>query len=503
MKKTFKFLSILLFLLLVLAFAATEVFAEGSAEENPTIQFWFPGNTPRELDAVLEEVNAAIAEPVGAEVRFSFVPWGDYHNKLRALVAAGEEYECHFDGDWGAIPTMAPQGAFLAIEEMLPEYAPNIWKTVDADAWEASKYAGHIIGIPWRWPKSERRSCQIRYDLYKKYGLPEFNTVTEGDVFTLEDYEKFLDAIAKNEPGMIPVAPTMQWMSPFSYIGDMQALNEQWNIVYDWDDPAVTLKDLEKTDFYKQMVRRFRRWYQNGYFEQDVMGQKEDFKDLMIAGKAASIVHIFDSENEITMQVKPNHPSWEVKAHLLRVDKVANLSPPMNNILLFNRNGKNPELAVKFWEWMHLNQENYDLVMYGIEGKHWEEGPNGAVKIPEPYTMADSPYYGWHGRWCAYWPEYERPTVGQIPNWMDRVVKATYINDKIPPHVGFFPDLSAVKNEISQRYSLKENVGRTIELGVVDPDEAYDDYIKKQEAAGIDKILAELQKQMAAWLTTK
>jgi len=503
MKRPLKIVSVLLLSLLALGLVCTQTFASGDTEELPTIRFWFPGNTPRELDAVLAEINSHIAEPVGAKVQFNFVPWGDYHNKLRALVAAGEDYDAHFDGDWGAIPTMAPQGAFLAIEDMLPELAPNIWKTVDQAAWEGSKYGGHIIGIPWRWPKSERRSIQIRYDLYKKYGLPEFNTVTEGDVFTLDDYEKFLDAVAKNEPGMIPVAPTLQWMSPFSYVGDMQALNEQWNIVYDLDDPKIKLKDLELTDFYKQMIQRFRRWYLNGYFEQDVMGQKEDYKDLMIAGKAASIVHVFDSENEITMQVKPNHPDWEVKAHLLRVDKVGPLSPPMNNILLFNRNAKNPELAIKFWEWMHLNQENYDLVMYGIEGEHWSADANGAVIIPEPYSMADSPYYGWHGRWCAYWPEYERPTVGEIPGWMDRVVKATYINDQIPPHVGFFPELSAVKNEIAQRYSLKENIGRAIELGVMDPDEAYDDYIEKQGDAGRDKILAELQAQLDKWLAAK
>jgi putative aldouronate transport system substrate-binding protein len=503
MKGLFKIISGgVLLSLLILGLAATQAFAAGGKEELPTLKFWFPGNTPRELDAVLAEVNNRIREEVGAKVQFNFVPWGDYHNKLRALVAAGEDYEAHFDGDWGAIPTMAPQGAFLAIEDLLPKYAPNIWKTVEKDKWEGAKYGGHIIGIPWRWPKSERRSVQIRYDLYKKYGLKEFDTLN-GDVFTLDDYEQFLASVARNEPGMFGVAPTAQWMSPFSYIGDMGALNEQWNIVYDLGDSNLKLKDLELTDFYKAMIRRFRKWYLSGYFEKDVLAQKEDYKDLMIAGKAASIVHIFDSENELTIQIKPNHPDWEVKAHLLRVDKVGPLSPPMNNILLFNKNGKNPEKAIMFWEWMHKSQDNYDLVMYGIKGKHWNEGPNRTVVIPAPYTMADSPYYGWHGRWCAYWPELERPTANDLPGWMNKVMKATYINDRVPPHVGFFPELGAIKNEIAQRYSLKENIGRALELGVLDPEAAYADYVAKQAAAGRDKILAELQRQMDKWLANK
>jgi putative aldouronate transport system substrate-binding protein len=175
----------------------------------------------------------------------------------------------------------------------------------------------------------------------------------------------------------------------------------------------------------------------------------------------------------------------------------------MNNILLFNKNGKNPEKAMAFWEWVHKNQDNYDLVMYGIKGKHWNEGPNRTVEIPAPFSMADSPYYGWNGRWCAFWPEYERPTKDDLPNWMASVLKATYINDQLKPTTGFFPDLNVVKNEIAQRSSLKQNIGDALELGVLDPAVAYDDYIAKQKAAGIDKILAELQRQLDSWLTTK
>jgi len=506
MKRPLKIVSVLLLSLLAMGFISTQAFAGGGSEEQiDTITFWFPGVVPRELDTVLDEVNSRIqADGIAAKVVFNFVPWADYQNKLRAMVAAGETYECHFDGDWGAIPTMAPQGAFLAIEDMLPKYAPHIWETVEKDKWEASKYGGHIIGIPWRWPKSERRSVQIRYDLYKKYGLKNFDTLN-GDVFTLDDYEKFLDAMVKNEPAMIPSAVSQElvWISPFAYVGGYGSLNEQWNIVYKLDDPKLKLIDFETTDLYKDLTKRFRRWYLNGYFEKDVLAQQTSYKDLMITGKAASFVHIFDSENEMNMQIKPNHPDWEVKGHLLRVDLQGPLSPPMNNILLFNRNGAHPEKAMRFWDWMHLNQDNYDLVMYGIKGKHWEEGPNRAVVIPAPYTMADSPYYGWHGRWCAFWPELERPTVDDEPGWMEKVLKATYINDKLLPHVGFFPEISDVKNEIAQRSSLRQNVGRAIELGAVDPATAYNDYLAKQKAAGSEKILAELQKQLDSWLASK
>jgi putative aldouronate transport system substrate-binding protein len=504
-----RFLLVLAALLVVGLFVTTmEAAATGQKEGGKvdTLTFWFPGVVPKDLDAVLKETDARIQKAgIAAHLVFNFVPWSDYQDKLRALVAAGDTYECHFDGDWGAIPSMAPQGAFLSIEDLVPKYAPKIWAKIDKSAWAASSYAGHIIGIPWRWPKSERRSIQIRYDLYKKYGLKDFDTLN-GDVFTLDDYEKYLDAVVKNEPGMIPCAAIVNpavWAAPFAYLGGYGYLSQNVNIVYKLDDPQMKLIDLETTPFYKDLLTRFRRWYVNGYFEKDVLAEKVEYKQLVISGKAASMVHIFDSENELTMQIKPSHPDWEIKAFLLNVDKVGPLSPPMNNILLFNKNGKNPEKAMAFWEWMHASQDNYDLVMYGIKGKDWNEGPNRTVEIPAPYSMADSPYYGWNGRWCAWWPELERPTKDDLPHWMDRVVKATFINDKVPPLTGFFPSYDAIKTEWANRVSLKQNIGDAMELGVLDPAVAYDDYIAKEKAAGIDKILAELQKQLDVWRATK
>jgi len=201
----------------------------GCQKKIETITFWFPNFAPKDLDKVLAEVDKRIQKDgIPAHVVFNFVPWSDYQNKLRALVAAGDTYECHFDGDWGAIPSMAPQGAFLPIDDLLPKYAPNIWKTVKKDEWDGSRYAGKIIGIPWRWPKSERRVMQIRYDLYKKYGLKDFDTLN-GDVFTLDDYEQYLAAVKKNNPELIPCAPVVNpaiWISPFAYIGGYGTLSQ-------------------------------------------------------------------------------------------------------------------------------------------------------------------------------------------------------------------------------------------------------------------------------------
>ena len=487
---------------LLIACAGLTAFASGQGEKKAdTLTFYWPGNTPRELDAVLSQVDGRIKDSINAKIVFNFIPWGDYFNKIRALQAAGDSYECNFDGDWGGIPTLLPQGAYLGVDKLVPKYAPTIWKRVPKEVWDGCKYNGEIVAVPWLWPKSEKRFIHIRQDLYKKYGLKEFDTL-KGDIFTLDDYEKFLEKVKQNEPTMFGLAPDYAWITWFAYIDGYCFLSPQWNIVYKRNDPEMKLIDLEKTDFYKQMLIRMHRWYVNGYFEKDVLAEKEDYKTLMIVGKAASIVHVFDGWNEINMQVKPAHPDWEIKTYVLSGDKVGPLAHPMNNSLMFNRRGKNPEKAMAFWEWVHKSQDNYDLLLYGIKGKHWVETADGKVSIPKPYSMSDSPYYGWHGRWAAWWPELERSTVDDLPNWKELTIKHVY-NDKMLPHIGFYPDLAPIKNELAARFSLKQNQGLALEFGVTDPKTGYDDYIAAQKAAGVDKVIEELQKQLDAWRTSK
>jgi predicted signal transduction protein with EAL and GGDEF domain len=89
--------------------------------------------------------------------------------------------------------------------------------------------------------------------------------------------------------------------------------------------------------------------------------------------------------------------------------------------------------------------------------------------------------------------------VTDEPGWMKKLIKGTYINEKNYPTMGFSPNTEAFKNELAQRLALRADFGTKLEFGVVDPDVELKNYLDKQKAAGSDKILAELQKQMDAW----
>jgi putative aldouronate transport system substrate-binding protein len=484
---------------LALCLSALPAAAKGGSETVDTITFYFPGNTPRDLPAVLDAVNAKIKDTIKAKVVFYFVPWGDYANKIQSLSAAGDTHEAHFDADWLTAPALAAKGALLKLDDLLPKYAPAIWKATTKAEWNASRIGGNIVAIGWRWTKSNRQTVAIRQDLYEKYGLKKFDTVN-GDVFTLDDYEKFLQKVKDNEPGMLPIGvqgnPSV---SQWSFLGGYAQLNMLWNVVFRWDDPSMKLIDMEQTDHYKAMVQRYRSWYLKGYIEKDVLAQKEDPLALAVAGKAASIMYAQDSVPVLNKSVMGTHPTWKFQAYLFDTDKVADLVGPLGNAVVFNANGAHPEKALAFWDWMHKSQANYDLVMYGIEGKDFTLRADGAVSLPTGVNLDDSPYMGWHGRWAAYWPEFERASAEDPPGFKAELLKGTYINEKQHPAAGFQADTSPIKNELAQRMALRNDLGVKLELGVVDPATNLADYLAKQKEAGIDKVLAELQSQLNAW----
>ena len=68
----------------------------------------------------------------------------------------------------------------------------------------------------------------------------------------------------------------------------------------------------------------------------------------------------------------------------------------------------------------------------------------------------------------------------------------------LSPITGFTPAPDAIKTELAKRQQLADEQGKLLLSDIIkgDVDAAIKEYIEKQKAAGLDKILAEVQKQV-------
>jgi putative aldouronate transport system substrate-binding protein len=94
----------------------------------------------------------------------------------------------------GIEQTLIKQGGALALDDLLPKYAPNVWKNIPEEAWDIVRSAspdGHIYYVPKVFLVPER-APMIRQDWLDKVGLSMPKTT--------EEYTEVLRAFRDKDP---------------------------------------------------------------------------------------------------------------------------------------------------------------------------------------------------------------------------------------------------------------------------------------------------------------
>ncbi|TVR55993.1 MAG: hypothetical protein EA426_14290, partial [Spirochaetaceae bacterium] len=100
----------------LMAALVAPLFSAGRKEatrELPVIQIYKVGEAMPDADRVWAHINTILAEEIGATVVVRHVPWGDYPDRIRLLLASGDNYDMHFDATWLLWPSLVASDALL------------------------------------------------------------------------------------------------------------------------------------------------------------------------------------------------------------------------------------------------------------------------------------------------------------------------------------------------------------------------------------------------------
>lgn len=172
----------------------------------------------------------------------------------------------------------------------------------------------------------------------------------------------------------------------------------------------------------------------------------------------------------------------------------SNVIATMNCI---SANSKNPELAMQFINMMDTDKNGiYNLICYGIEGVHYNKvGENRIEKIEDSgYDPNSSWQFG--NNLNAY----------LLPGQEDDLWKQTEeINNSavVSKLLGFSLNTEPIATELAAcTAAVSEYIG-TLTSGAVDPDTVLPEFLSKLKAADVDKVIAEVQRQIDEWKKTK
>jgi putative aldouronate transport system substrate-binding protein len=255
------------------------------------------------------------------------------------------------------------------------------------------------------------------------------------------------------------------------------------------------INELNAPEF-KSALQLARKWYNEGYVRKDVAtytGGSEDLKKGSVFAWMLSTAPyaLIDFENRYGYKV----------VEIPITQPITQAGQAMGSLNAITSSCKEPERAMMFLDLLNSDKYVANIVRYGIENKHYVKVDDKNIK-PAPDIDPKSPPYRIENGWQLgnLFLNYYMPGV---PN--DKWEKYKEYNKSaiVSPNYGFTYNPDNVKSEIASCVNVWKEFAPALATGTVDPDEYLPKMLEKYKIAGIDKILADEQKQFDAFLASK
>ena len=165
----------------------------------------------------------------------------------------------------------------------------------------------------------------------------------------------------------------------------------------------------------------------------------------------------------------------------------------MGSLQAVSANSKHPDKAVKFLEVLNTDPEVKNLLTYGIEGVHYEKTGDNSIALLDASSRYATDYYTLGNHFIMY-------TVD--PQAKDLWEQYETFNDEAKPSVmvGFSFSNEKVKTEYASVMSVTAQYLPQLFTGsAADVDQTVAEMNEKLYAAGLQKIIDEMQSQVNEW----
>lgn len=467
------------------------------ANETPyelTVAFITFGNTPADIEQVQAEISKLAQEKINATVKLLPIAIGSWNQQMNLMLTSNEKLDLIVTGSsptFGYGPQVA-KGQLLPLDDLVSQYGQDIKSAVGEEFMKASNIGGKIYGIP------SIRDLAVNYGVLMRKDIADKYNIDMGAMKSLDDLEAAMKIIKAGEPNTAVIAPGTAGRSIVDYLmGDIDMLGDSFGVLLN-NGSDLKVVNWYETPQYAELVKRVRGWYNAGYILKDAATNKESIGDLIKGQRTLAYV----------ANLKPGVESQESRLTGTEIVR-ANLTEPLaktetvtNIMWALPRNSSNPERAMQFLNLMYSDKQIINLFDWGIEGKHYvKTATDNVIKYPDGVDATNSGYnlnMGWlfGNQFLSHTFEGDDPDIW---NKLDEFNKSA-IKSKA---LGFTFDTTSVKTEYAAVVNVVNQNKLGLETGTLDPDKTLPDFISKLKAAGIDKIIAEKQKQLDAWASKK
>ncbi|NTV90028.1 MAG: ABC transporter substrate-binding protein [Clostridiales bacterium] len=372
------------------------------------------------------------------------------------------------------------KGSVIELDSLLEQYGQGIRQAIGDDALKAGKFSGKLYTLPTSGISAAQYSLVYNKDIADKNGIDL------SGVQTIDDLTAIFKQVKEKIPGMEVLEPQMVGMSALSGYSTFDYLDDYYGVLPNFGQDGINLVNYYESAEYAKAVKLMRSWNQAGYIMKGASTNKEATDDIM---KAQKVFGRFGPDAPGEMENCTAKYGFNTAA--------AHIMPKLKGGLVVNQwgiaqNSKNPEAAMKFLNLLYTDSDVANMAAYGIEGTHYQKLADGTIDYAAG-TDSTTTGYSNQSSWMLTYQPVTYVWKGS-PAWS---VKLDYFKDGLlSKGYGFTFDSSSVKTEITSLTNVINQYKLPLECGEVDPDTTLPKFIAKLKDAGIEKVIAEKQKQL-------
>jgi putative aldouronate transport system substrate-binding protein len=445
------------------------------------------GPVPADFDEVMAEVNEITKEKINATVNFLPISIGSYVQQMNLMNSSGEKLDLSYTFATGGLYSSAiASGSLLPLDDLLEQYGQGIIEAVGRDYVYVPRVDGKLYGIVTVDVFAKGTAYVMRQDLVDKYNIDV------ASIKNLDDVEKVLQTIKDNEPNIIPLAASKGQGPVTSYYG-YDPLGDRLGVLPNYDN-NLQVVNLFETEEYAAQLEQVHRWFRAGYINKDASTTTQQPQDLVGAGAAFSYFIPYNHTSEANME---NVTGMDLVIAEI-VPPKSTTSDVLAGLWTIAQQSGNPERAMMLLNLMYTDAELVNLLVWGIEGKHYVKASENQATFPDGLDAQTVGYNLKVIDWIMGNSTLSYLTTSSDPNQHKNgdAFKARASRSKA---LGFLFNEDPVKNEGVALRNVIEQYQPALETGSVSPSEKLKEFNDKLKAAGLEKYIAEKQSQLDAW----
>lgn len=447
-----------------------------------------PTSVLRDLEEVTAAVNEITREEIGLEIEFRLIDEADAPTRYPLWISKNERIDLMMLSGQD-ITTYVSRGMLEPLDRLLETEGGNIQKLCEEGIYvtEGAVVKGQTYGAA---PVPELPVNG--YGLWAPASLVEAAGLdyNESHIYTLEELTDFFARCKELYPESFPLgqltsgrnSTTFAW-----YGGQTDQAGGTSSFTLTEDGRVVSFYETEQ---YGAFLEYLRSWYQAGYIYPDAAFTDAYLEELV-------------SNGLVLVCPGSSAPGYEMEALFgeeavcLRTSPVTVEGQSRIGFWTIPVTSKNPEGAMKFLNLMYGDVRITNLIQYGIASRHYVvlDVESGRISYPYGVSRRSTGYYNPLGLYGDRRKAYTFDTKELV------VKKQAYLEEALERQEepeAFYFETDLVNLELAAVRKVVEKYVPVLESGSLG-EEYYREFILELHLAGIDRIVAERQRQYDAW----